>query len=374
MHYGFSACLRLDFFFHVTFFTFPIFLPTKFWDYVLPTVRKTYQKQVVYFNGSSNFSHFFVLLLKELFFTSNTTIDSVNNIKKKMDIKDTSYIWLAIYKDGVLNENISALPIVLELCPLLWVYAYILKKLPSRESLENIFLIAHFYTIKKEQVTKIQNPKQKTNIATTSTIYAEKAKSLKKTKKQIVFTTKQIILSSFVLTVIVWNCGNIPGVGLPFEVQPWMRTWAHTIRLEQMWNMFSPRPQQTSNYFVIPGELVDGTQIELFHNGGLHTWIPNKMVNWNEPDPYHIPFKNHRWLKFTDFLRISTFPEDIVNFGRFICREYNKRQPNIGSNLFTFQIYLMEQRVFPNNTWTEIVPRSLHSHVCFDGRPEIPSN
>ncbi len=62
--------------------------------------------------------------------------------------------------------------------------------------------------------------------------------------------------------------------------------------------MFSPRPPNVQWYYIIEGELDNGTAMELFRDEGMFKWEPNIPIVWDKPDPYYKSFKNHRWFKY----------------------------------------------------------------------------
>lgn len=128
--------------------------------------------------------------------------------------------------------------------------------------------------------------------------------------------------------------------------------------------MFSPQPPHASFFFTIPGYLVNNTKVELFRNGGLWSWEPNAEVDFGFPKDIYKDFRSHRWFKFfengfvpqQDYLRLS--------FGRWICREFNKRH-QVAEQLYNYTIYYISREVIHFPTSSEILTYLLliHRHV-----------
>lgn len=182
----------------------------------------------------------------------------------------------------------------------------------------------------------------------------------------------QIFLFWMIYLVFCWNMSNIGHSGWPLETENRWLMW--TSRMDQQWNMFSPSPPKASFFYTMPGELVNGQQVELFRDGAIFNWKYNMEVSWDPPSDWKASFRSHRWFKFfengfnqghMDHLRLS--------FGRFLCREYNSRYP-VAEQVFTYQIYYNQQNVNAEGVKTVGKKELLWSHRCFDQRPELPED
>jgi len=99
----------------------------------------------------------------------------------------------------------------------------------------------------------------------------------------------------------------------------------------------------------------------------MFNWEPNIPVRWEKPDPYHLSFKNHRWFKYYEN-GINTHPNNDqlrLNWGRYICREYNAR--HFGKErLYKFSIHWMNELANPDSKRILQPKQTLWNHVCFD--------
>ncbi len=138
---------------------------------------------------------------------------------------------------------------------------------------------------------------------------------------------------------------NMPG--------PWHDV-VQEVELWQVWDMFSPNPMDTDLWLKGVGELTDGTSVDVVHglNGG--------------PLPPAIPsFFFSRWTKFINNLAYAEQPT-LLEFGRFICREWNNDRPKWRAQLKTFKIYREQRRTsapdVPPVPWGE---EMIWDHHCF---------
>jgi len=161
--------------------------------------------------------------------------------------------------------------------------------------------------------------------------------------------------------VVLWNLGTLPEsvmtrkVGVP-ESPQWI---AMVLRVDQRWDMFAPRPLKDDGWYVIPGTLVDGRDVDVFRGGAPVTWTKPKLVAYT--------YKNQRWQRYM----VNLWNRDLHAFrrfyGRYLCRSWNEGRTG-GAQLDRFTIYFMREDTLPHG---EDVPRrvTLWNHFCF-GMPK----
>jgi predicted DCC family thiol-disulfide oxidoreductase YuxK len=135
----------------------------------------------------------------------------------------------------------------------------------------------------------------------------------------------------------------------------WMNTSVQTTELWQKWDMFSPNPTDTDIYLMGRGELMDGTQVDVLrgdgHGGPMPPIMPGVFFN--------------RWTKFTHNIAYAD-KAWLLEFGRFICRDWNNNPPKGRSQLKTFKVFREQRRVAPvgqpPGAWGE---QMIWDHRCF---------
>ena len=168
-----------------------------------------------------------------------------------------------------------------------------------------------------------------------------------------------------------WNLTTLKppvnSVALPwglgtYEVLGPIRTYlAKLFGLDQMWGVFAPRPPDTSFYVAIPGELRDGTKVDVERciqehwqlGAGEH--YPPYAMQEARPQFYGKVIKSHKWYKFYESLAkkgSNDWEQEYVegrrvSFGRWICRHWNRvaQANNPDKQLLTFDVNWHETEV-----------------------------
>jgi len=164
------------------------------------------------------------------------------------------------------------------------------------------------------------------------------------------------------LYCLSWNMGNL---GSEFHT-PVAYNWIGlALHVDQFWGMFSPHPPKAHWYYIFQAELEDGREVEIFKNEGLFRWEYNIPFNFDKPEPFAPSFKNHRWYKFFEMGFNGANHENVrLNFGRWVCREWNARHEG-NDRLYHYTVhFLLEwQNLYGDrNPPTKQV---LWDHICY---------
>ena len=162
----------------------------------------------------------------------------------------------------------------------------------------------------------------------------------------------------FLLYIFWWNLATVNAVTMPERIIPFGQFFG----IEQNWNMFAPAPDRDDYWFVIPGTLQDGREVDLMSvtrdDYSLH------KVSWEEPTYVSKTYKNSHWLKYLD----SIVPDDRTNlrpyFAYYLCREWNARHAG-AEQLRSLQITYMWQKTLPDNRHTTPQKVVMLEYSCF---------
>jgi hypothetical protein len=124
--------------------------------------------------------------------------------------------------------------------------------------------------------------------------------------------------------------------------------------------MFAPYPLRDDGWYVIPGVLQSGKEVDVFRGGA--------PVSFAKPSAAAIAaqYKDERWRKYLMNLYLAVNSDYRLYYGQYLCRKWNEgKAPNDPTQLNTFDIYFM---IRTNVLWTQ-PPQSpkkvlLHSHHC----------
>jgi hypothetical protein len=130
----------------------------------------------------------------------------------------------------------------------------------------------------------------------------------------------------------------------------------YLLHLDQKWGMFGPHPMLNDGWWVAPGRLRDGREIDVIQGAG--------PVTWGKPLPGEFPDRGDRWRKYMTNLLDPAFGNPFLAYGRSLCRDWNGRH-NGSDQLMTFQIYYIQETTLPD--FRPPHPQKIRkwSHTCF---------
>jgi len=145
-----------------------------------------------------------------------------------------------------------------------------------------------------------------------------------------------LIFFSFV-DVLAWNVSSLRSN----ESEDWVR--AHdpskdVLHLDQHWRMYAPIPHPDHGWLVIPAELADGTQVDLF---------TNRPVSWATPQDIRAYLGKDRWRIYLGDLMNNQDPEALRQYGGYLVNKWNKAHAE-NQKVKTISIIFMKQTTLPN--------------------------
>jgi hypothetical protein len=156
--------------------------------------------------------------------------------------------------------------------------------------------------------------------------------------------------------VFLWNLRTTDfdryKVILPIESN-W---FGQTLRLDQMWGMFAPKPAADDGWYVIPGRLRDGSEVDVFANSA--------PVSWAKPAVVSDTFRNQRWRKYLRNIWERDHAAHRLYFGQYLCRSWNAAHSN-QSTLETFRIYYVKEETLPGGKIAAPQKVLIWTHRCF---------
>lgn len=169
--------------------------------------------------------------------------------------------------------------------------------------------------------------------------------------------TKRLIPSTIVILLMLfglyWNLSTATNVTALNKNTIWL---GHLLRLDQKWDMFSPSPFTDDGWFVIPGKLRNGKEVDVFRE--------DSTVIWEKPDNVISDYKNYRWRKYVRRLWLRRYSGYRLYYGKYLCMKWN-RDHEYKNNLLTFDIYFMKEETLPDYKHRDIEKIHIWKHRCF---------
>lgn len=105
------------------------------------------------------------------------------------------------------------------------------------------------------------------------------------------------------------------------------------LRMEQNWNMLSPEALSNDGWFVMPAQLLNGSQVDAFTGGPL---------SWT--NPAHI-FENptsSRWRKYLRNMSNPQYTRHLTPFANYLARSFNSTH-STAEQIVSFEIYFIRE-------------------------------
>jgi hypothetical protein len=158
--------------------------------------------------------------------------------------------------------------------------------------------------------------------------------------------------------VFCWNLTTVSSFTLPERIS----SFGLFLGLDQSWGMFAPYPSKEDGWYVIPGNLRGGKQVDVMpitrDDFGLHA------VSWEKPPSVAGTYKNEHWRKYLERIWDRDYSDQRLYFGQYICREWNARHTG-SEQLMDFQVTYMLEQTLPDYRRPTPEKVVLWEHRCF---------
>jgi len=175
-----------------------------------------------------------------------------------------------------------------------------------------------------------------------------------------------LVTGFFLVYVFVWNLTTVSAVTITEDA----RALGRFLGLAQYWTMFAPYPTNGSTWFIIPGTLRDGREIDLLP-ALLHD-DPNLLpeVDWEKPRNLRSYFNGEeRWRKYFEVLSGDHYPDLLLPFGQYICINWNNAHQDSPLELEAFDINYYWQPTLEDYHLGSPQQTVLWTHDCYPGSP-----
>ena len=170
-----------------------------------------------------------------------------------------------------------------------------------------------------------------------------------------------LFAAACLIVVLLGNLSSISVVSIPGVVQP----FRYLLGLQQGWGMFAPSSVKSTAWFIVPGILRDGRQIDLLPSvihDDPHLFAE---VDWGEPSDIRATFnREERWRKVFERLAEEDDPDILRSFGRYICRNWNGTNGRTDSQLMTLDVVHLWERTLEDNQRGPVQQEVRWSHTC----------
>jgi hypothetical protein len=173
----------------------------------------------------------------------------------------------------------------------------------------------------------------------------------------------QVVAGFCLILVTWWNIGTVEN---RFVVPKPLSAFGRAPRLDQKWEMFAPHPLKDDGWFVVAGDLHDGTQRELLRGG---------PVRFDKPERIAQSYHGQRWAKYMRNLWLNKYKPMRLYYGRFLCRSHNAGKKRSDSDsLEGFEMFYMKEWTPPPGAPDPVPEKvSVWKHHCYSQDKDDPS-
>jgi hypothetical protein len=289
MHIGMSLCIQIGLFSWISALAMVVFLPSWFWDKIFSrwttparsNIRVFYDPECSSCSRGARLFQTFALLPETTVFVAegSGSLDLQNKCPGS---------WLVIDENGNRHEHLQAFAAILERSPL------------------RCLLTPVFRTPLGKFIYNRIAPHRRS--AASKDLSAEPGRSWDMHPPWEV----NLVVLGLLAYVFAWNFSTGPLA--KFQMPERWKAVGYLLRLDQIWNPFSPSPPKVSEWYVITGKLKDTRVVDVLRNGDNPSF---------EPTREH--FANYRWRKYFEIVGKPNNLERLRDYARYACRSWNRQ-------------------------------------------------
>ncbi len=330
-------------------------LPPYFWDSIVAPLYKKLAARgasglAIYYDGNCGFCKNMVFAIRKILILSpNTTTETATKENGTLAILMEKNSWVVRDQTGREYFGFRALCEVFCYSPIFFWIAYPMRIPVVQKTGEWLYRIV---------------ARSRMQICLPEDTYPYK----ESTPTQILRAGKNILLIFLAVYVVLWNVGTAGKKIIPRSLE-WI---AYTTRLDQSFNMFAPTPLVDDGWYVIPGILADGREVNLFKNGPKLSRLGFFPVSYEKPSMLARMYPDQRWQKYLMNIAEKENVEYRLGYGKYLCRTWNKEHAR-NEQLLTFKIiFVLEQTPPPGTPAKPAQNITLWQHRCFENSPPPP--
>lgn len=344
LHLNFDLSMRLGIFPWVDIVGVSALIPGEIYDWLQKRLEARPERAglKIFYDGECGFCRKAVLLLTEFLMLPKSLIAKAQDDKAAAKILAVENTWVVRDAQGKDHVRSDALVATLREGPL--VFGWVMRKLPLE-----------VLRAPGDTAYKLVARARKSLGA-----WAAKALPDRDVSRVEPGTLASLATLFFIGYVGLWNMKSVPKFGIDI-LPPWNKIGS-ILRLDQKWNMFAPYPLRIDGWYVMDGELKDGSKVDVLRR-------TFGQVNFEKPEVVSYLFKNARWRKFIMSLYEKGKKNHRLYYGKYLCRSWNEEAEE-ARKLSKFKIYFMKERNVLPGVESKVEQTMIWQHDCFKRKTE----
>lgn len=344
MIYVFNLSFRLGLFGMIMFSISLALLPSLFWDKIVKRIKNIFSEDAkkgvtIFYDAGCGFCFNATRAIKQLLcLHASTQIKPSSENSAAYTVMLDKNSWVVMNSDGELFTEFNAFRELLK-SSFIFKFFYWLSFLPGAGYIGRLL----YRSVADHRPLTCTTDDVKNNIQTT--VY----------KKYLINPASLIVVFVFGFFMIVWNLRTL-NVVKQNSVPQFMEDIILFVRLDQKWDMFAPYPTTEDGWYIMPGVLEDGSEVDVY---------TGKEVVYQKPKMMSYIYNNQRWQKYMMNLWLKNYAAYRLSYGQYICREWNKENSYEKQLKEFHMIYMLEELDVKTLKDKEIRPVVIWEHACY---------
>jgi predicted DCC family thiol-disulfide oxidoreductase YuxK len=339
LHLNFELMMRLGLFPWVDMASLIVLFPGELFDWLESRWTTEERKRLtIYYDGDCGFCKKMVYLLREAYLVHETRLAPAQSSPTILATMQRETSWVVVDAAGGEHLRWDALVTTLEHMPL---FGGLLQRLPLRRLTplgDALYRLVAGHRLALGRITAAALPWNKPQGTAPS-------------------MAGNVLAVFFTAYVGLWNLKTIPSTGIEL-LPPWDKI-ASVLRLDQKWNMFAPYPLKEDGWYVIDGELADGSPVDVLTGvEGPVSFEKPALVAYER-------YENARWRKYLMNIWSKKKKGHRLYYGKYLCRAWNRDAEKEERKLKKFEIFFMKEYSNPPGEEPTLSRHSIWQHDCF---------
>ena len=332
-HVGIALTLNIGYFPYVSIASWIILIPSVVWLWIDKRRLKRREPFIMYYDGGCDFCVKTVLMFKTFLFLDFAPMKEVQSDKEIKAVFEENNTWVIRRHNKGLITKWDAV-----------IYAF-----------EQSYYLSWFAIILRIPPLSRLGDKLYEHISQHRSSYSKFTSKLRFNDYKVSLGIFPSGVAAVVLVMVVyWNLSNVRQ--LDISRPNFISHIGATTRISQKWSMFAPHPIRADGWLVAPGNLTDGSVVDVRSRAA---------VEWGKPKHVAESYDNNRWRKYLVNLKKDKQFERRIFYGKYICREWYDGAIVNGVSLKRFELYFMKETTSPPGLPPVMGKELLWSHECF---------
>lgn len=339
LHIGFGLTLHLGIFPALSVFSWLVFIPTEVWEAVAKRVSTPERVGLkIYYDAECGFCKKVVYLFRTFLILPGTPLLQAQDDPSICADMQTQNSWVIVDWQDNRHFKFEAIAYVVHLSPLFSPLAPILKWQPVMS------VGTKFYE----------------TIATNRRIAGKFTKPLKFRPIEVHSSPAMNLVTLFLLVYVsVWNLRSFAPSTFNRRTLNSLDWISRLLRLDQSWSIFAPSPPKDDGWYVIPGKLKDGTELDVLKDGSSVSWAKPSLKQRS------AIYRDMRWRTYFIALNRAIGKKLYPYYGKYLCRDWNERHKG-AKQIDSLEIYFMSEKTPPPGQSQEVKKIRTWQQSCFD--------